>query len=123
MNDMIGSSIDAGTDIAQQNQIAAGSAAPKLIVTSGVEAPPVTLGIDAVAVATAVSAIPPENTTPEEELLAALQGWRTACLTRWQHLLTGMANSPAEALRFCAELEMHLADTITLIKTTPPKGE
>lgn len=69
------------------------------------------------AIATAISNVPATDTTPEEELLTALKGYRIAAKTRFAHLLTGMANSTAEALRFMAEAEIHLADHIAQQKS------
>lgn len=77
---------------------------------------------DVKAVVEAFSLVPANNTEPEEELLAVLTGYRIAAQTRFAHLLTGMANSTAEAIRYIAEAELHLADHIAQQKTANEKG-
>lgn len=57
-------------------------------------------------------AYPAGNTQPEREMMAAIRGFSAAFKFRYKHLLNGMANSTAEALRCLADAEIHLADHI-----------
>lgn len=64
-----------------------------------------------------VSGFAAEDTTPEHLLLGSLKGYRLAAEERFKHLLTGMANSTAEALRCLAEAENFLANHIAQQET------
>lgn len=112
----------ANAEVAAQNQAASN---PTMTITSGVDMAAVNSGTglseheqDVQTIAKVISAVPADDTTPEEELLTALKGYRLAAKTRFAHILTGMANSTAEALRFLGEAEVHLADHITQMSAT-----
>lgn len=56
----------------------------------------------------------------ERCMLATIHGFMAAMKSRYDHLLTGMANSTAEAIRCLADAEIHLADHIA---QQQPKSE
>lgn len=94
---------------------AIGSGASAMTVTSGVDPFTTAEHVDAVAqeVSTSILETSADDTSAEKDLLGALKGYRIAAETRFKELLTGMANSTAEALRCLAEAEIHLADHIS----------
>lgn len=57
----------------------------------------------------------------ERCMLAAMKGFRQGFMVKYDHLLTGMANSTAEVIRCLNDLETHLADHIAQQST--PKGK
>lgn len=65
---------------------------------------------------------PAGDLSNERSMLAAIKGFRAAFAVKYDHLLTGMANSTAEALLYLGEAEIHLADHIAQ-QDTPKVGE
>lgn len=118
--------IDTGSSINEGSSLSEGSSeespelaaerpsaqASQMHVTSGVQGPQTDAEKIEVAVYQNTIAAEADNTDPEKEVLAALRGYRRAAEVRFKHLLTGMANSTAEALRCMAEAELFLANHI-----------
>lgn len=65
---------------------------------------------------------PTGDVSSERAMLAAIRGFKEAFKVKYDHLLTGMATSTAEALRCLADAEIHLADHIAQ-QDTPKVGE
>jgi hypothetical protein len=56
------------------------------------------------------------DTNPEQQLLAAIEGFRKANEARWSRFLTGQTNSQSEALRCLKEAVFHLDGHIGQMK-------